>query len=78
MLSTTHSCHEGLIKYFTKQPKLLNSKDVSQMYPLMTLPENEMAHLDEDAGILYASKCVMAFQVCQFIVFVLNFGLFVV
>ncbi|KAF6019193.1 PIPOX [Bugula neritina] len=62
MLSTTHSCHEGLIKYFTKQPKLLNSKDVSQMYPLMTLPENEMAHLDEDAGILYASKCVMAFQ----------------
>jgi len=48
------------------------------MYPLMTFPENEMAHLDEDAGILYASKCVMAFQVCQFIVFVLNFGLFVV
>ncbi|XP_067933113.1 uncharacterized protein [Watersipora subatra] len=54
--------HNTIQDYYKKSTPLLDEKDISRKYhPMKALPR-EKACFDPEAGILYASKCIHAFQ----------------
>ncbi|KAF6019192.1 PIPOX [Bugula neritina] len=68
-LFTTSTLHKELVdtqktlqRYNTGPFPIIDSAEISKRYPLMSYPKEEKACFDFSAGILYADKCVMAFQ----------------
>ena len=58
------SDYHGTIEQHYKKPiPILDGDTMSKEYHPMSFPSTELGCMDASAGVLYASKCLQAFQV---------------